>query len=190
MDFKLTNVRLAFPNLFEAKEFKPGDGKPRFDATFLIEPGSENDKAIRAAIATEAAAVFGAKATTFLKQWENNSNKHAYVSGDLKEYDGFAGMMSLACHSKVRPGVFDNVRDPATGKARAIVSAAEGKPYAGCFVNAKVSIYAQKGENPGIRASFTGVQFWADGDAFTAGRAASADEFDDLVEGATADDLV
>lgn len=191
MDLKLSNVRLSFPNLFEAKEFKPGDGKPRFDATFLVEPGSENDKAIRAAIAAEAAAVFGAKATALLRQWDGNNNKVAYCSGDLKQdYDGFAGMMYLACHSKVRPGVFDNVRDPATGKARVIRTSAEGRPYAGCFVNAKVSIYAQKGENPGIRASFSGVQFWADGVAFAGGATATADDFEDLVDGAAADDLV
>ena len=49
MKLKLTNVRLAFPDLFEAKEFEAGDGKPRYSATFLVEPGSENDKAIRKA---------------------------------------------------------------------------------------------------------------------------------------------
>ena len=48
MKVKLSNVRLSFPQLFVAKEFKPGDGKPRFDATFLIVPGSANDKAMTA----------------------------------------------------------------------------------------------------------------------------------------------
>jgi hypothetical protein len=47
---KLSNVRLSYNDLFQAKEFKAGDGKPRYSATFLVEPGSEADKAIRAAI--------------------------------------------------------------------------------------------------------------------------------------------
>lgn len=51
---KLAGVRLSFPDLFKAVEFKTGDGKPRFNASFLVDPGSENDKKIKAAIAVEA----------------------------------------------------------------------------------------------------------------------------------------
>lgn len=179
MDVMLKDVRLSFPVLFTPKEYKPGDGKPRFSATFLIEPGSENDKAIEAAIEQAAAETFGAKAKALIASMRPQSNKFAYGDGDLKEYDGYEGMKYLACHAKVRPGVFDNIADPATGKARVITSEAEGRPYAGCYVNAKVSIYAQKGENPGIRASFTGIQFFRDGDAFSGAKPASADEFSD-----------
>jgi hypothetical protein len=40
-----------------------------------------------------------------------------------------------------------------------------------------------------VNASLRGVQFLRDGDAFAGGGAASDDEFDDVSEGATADDL-
>lgn len=180
MKVKLKKVRLSFPNLWEPKEFKTGDGKPRFDATFLIEPGSENDKAIKAAILDAAKETYGAKWQATLKSLEGNSNKYAYLDGNLKDYDGYEGMMYLACHSKARPYICD--RDP-----NVALAADSGRPYAGCYVNATVEIYAQKGENQGIRASFTGVQFAADGDAFSAGKPASPEDFDTVEEGAEED---
>ena len=90
-------------------------------------------------------------------------------------------MKFLACHSTVRPTVLDRDKTPLTEN--------DGKPYAGCYVNAVVDIYAQKGDFPGIRASVSGVQFHSDGEAFGGGRPASADEFDDVTEGADADDF-
>lgn len=172
-DFFIKDVRLSFPNLWKAKEFKPGDGKPRFDATFLVVPGSENAKKIHAAIAEAAGETYGAKADKMLAGMVGNGNKYCYLDGNLKDYDGYEGMMYLACHSRTRPSVFD--RDGKTPLAED-----DGKPYGGCYVNAKVSIYAQAGENPGIRASFSGIQFVRDGDAFGGGRAAAAGEFEDL----------
>lgn len=180
MKVKLKKVRLSFPDLWTAVEFKVGDGKPRFNATFLIEPGSENDKAIRHAIGEAAKETFGAKAPAILKSLEGNANKYCYLDGNLKEYDGYEGMMYLACHSKVKPYVCDkNPEIPLTAES--------GRPYAGCYVNATVEIYAQKGENQGVRASFTGVQFAADGDAFSAGRPATPEDFDTVEEGAGGD---
>ncbi|EAA6845047.1 DUF2815 domain-containing protein, partial [Salmonella enterica subsp. enterica] len=41
-----------------------------------------------------------------------------------------------------------------------------------------------------VNASLSGVQFLRDGDAFTGGQPASADEFDDISEGADADSLI
>lgn len=169
---KLKNVRLSFPDLFEAVEYEKGDGKPRFNATFLVEPGSENDKAIRAAIQAEANEVFGKTAASMLKQFEGNSQKMCYLDGDTKEYDGYKGMWYIACHSKTRPTVLDRNKSP--------LVAADGRPYAGCYVNASIEIYAQNTANKGIRAGLKGVQFVEDGDAFGGGAPASPDEFDDL----------
>lgn len=186
----LRNVRLSFPDLFHAVEYKPGDGKPRWNATFLVEPGSENDKAIRSAILAAAQLEWKDKAPKMLASIENNSNKYCYLDGDLKEYDGYAGMMYLSSHrsarlksgaSNSRPAIIDRDKSPLTEE--------DGKPYAGCYVNAKVSFYAQSGENPGMRCSFSVVQFARDGDSFGSG-APSVDEFEDLAAGADSDDLV
>lgn len=182
---KLTDVRLSFPVLFKAEEFKAGDGKPRFSAAFLIQPGSENDKAINAAIAAEANTTFEKKASVMLESFRGNANKYCYMKGDLKDYDGYAGMMVLASHRRAssgRPLVIDQQKNPLVEE--------DGKPYGGCYVNATVEIYGQKGENAGIRCGLLAIQFARDGDAFTAGTKPSADDFDDIKEGATAEDLV
>ncbi len=43
---------------------------------------------------------------------------------------------------------------------------ADGRIYAGCYVNFNVDIWAQDGQYTGIRCSLNGVQFVKDGDAF------------------------
>ena len=171
-DVKLATVRLAFPNLWVAKEFKAGDGKPRYDASFLIKKGSDNDKAIQAGIVQAAKEAFGEKWERTLAGLKGNSNKFAYSDGDLKDYDGYAGHMVIACHAKARPTVIDRNRNP--------ITADDNKVYGGCYVNAIISIWAQKGENTGIRASFSGIQFVKDGEPFGGGKRASADDFDIL----------
>lgn len=173
MKVKLQNVRLAFPDLFVAKEYQ-NNGKPRYGATFLIEPGSENDKAIRAAIAEVTADKWGKTAAAKLEQIQSNTNKNAYTKGDLKEYDGFAGKMALSARRGADKGpvtVIDRDKSP--------LGPQSGRPYAGCYVHASVEIYAQTGENWGLRCALGGVQFVKDGDAFAAAPV-SPDEFDDL----------
>jgi hypothetical protein len=68
------------------------------------------------------------------------------------------------------------------------LTSADGRPYAGCFVNASVELWAQDNNfGKRINASLRGVQFFKDGDAFSGGGAASDDEFDSVED---ADSLV
>lgn len=183
MDLKLKNVRCNFiQDLFEAAQFK-GAGAFRFSSTFLVPKGSPQDKEIKAAIKAEAEREYGKKAASNLALWENNSGKYCYMDGDLSEHEGYEGNMVLTAHTTTKPRVMN--KNP-----NVILTAQDGIPYAGCYVNALVSIYPQKGDFAGIRCSFSGVQFAGDGDAFGGGRPASAGDFDDLSEGAGKDDLV
>lgn len=181
---KLLKVRLSFPDLFEATQYE-GKGAYRYNASFLIEPGSNNDKNIKAAIQEAAAEKFGKKAQVKLSEWAGNSNKNCYVNGDTKEYDGYAGMLVLSAHRRQqdgRPLVIDGNKQPLT--------ASDGKPYAGCYVNATVDFYATGAPNEGIRCGLKGVQFDSDGDAFSGSKVATPDEFDDLSEKGDGSDLV
>lgn len=182
MKLKLSNVRLAFPQLFEAKTVN-GEGKPAFSASFLIEPTDNQVKAIREAIEQVARDKWGVKADAILKQMQAQ-DKTALHDGDIKSnYDGFPGNLYVSARSATRPLVIDRDKSP--------LAEADGKPYAGCYVNASIELWAQD-NNYGkrINASLRGVQFLRDGDAFAGGGAASEDEFDDLAVDATADDLV
>lgn len=180
----LKDVRLSYPELFTPREYTPGDGKPRFSASFLVEPGSDNHKNIMAGIQSAMKEKFGAKAKIKYDAMKNDSKSFCYVNGDLKDDDTLAGVMVLAAHRQARkgaPAVVD--RNPSKK-----LQAEDGKPYAGCYVNAKVEIYVQDKSNVGVRCELLGVQFSKDGEAF-AGGPADASGFDDLSDGTDADDF-
>ena len=181
MDFMIENVRLAFPVLWTPKEFTAGDGKPRYSAAFLIAPGSAADQAIESAINKEIAEKFPdpAKATAFRLDVEGQKNGWCYMLGDRKSYSGYAGMKVLSTHRKASDG-----RPLIIDANKAALTEIDGKPYAGCYVNAKVSIYVQTtGEQRGVRASFGAIQFAGAGEPFTGATQASVDEFKDLSQG-------
>lgn len=182
MKIKLSAVRLAFPALFEPKTVN-GEGEPAFSAVFLLEPGDPQVKTLDQAIAAVAKEKWGAKTEAILKQMRA-ADKTCLHDGDTKaEYAGFAGMRFVSARGKTRPLVIDRDKAP--------LAAADGKPYAGCYVNASIELWAQD-NNYGkrVNAQLRGVQFLRDGDAFAGGGAASDDEFEDVSEGATADDLI
>ncbi len=181
MKVKLSNVRLAFPQLFEAKTVN-GEGKPAFSASFLLEPTHPDIKVINAAIEQVAYEKWGAKANAVL-QTARAADKVCIHNGDAKaEYAGYEGNFYVSTRNATRPLVIDKDRTP--------LAPQDGKPYAGCYVNASIDVWAQD-NNYGkrVNASLAGVQFLRDGDAFTGGGPASVDEFDDLGEGAAAADL-
>lgn len=182
MKIKIENVRLAFPALFEPKTVN-GEGDPRFSAVFILDPSSVNVTLIRDAIATVAKEKWGAKADAILKELANK-DRICYAprgktnqSGDI--YDGFEGMHYINASNTARPLVLDRDASPLT--------AADGRPYAGCYVYASLELWAQD-NNYGkrVNASLRGVQFYRDGDAFSGGGVASIDEFAPLEDGAAA----
>jgi hypothetical protein len=181
MKLTLKNVRLAFPALFEAKTVN-GEGKPAFSACLLIDPKDPQIAKINEAIDKTGADKWGAKAPALVAGMRK-ADKVALHDGDLKAtYDGFPGMLYISARNPVRPTVLDADKTP--------LVEADGKPYAGCYVNAVLELWAQD-NNYGkrINATLMGVQFSRDGDAFAGGGAASEDDFDDVSNGATADDL-
>lgn len=185
-ELKLRDVRLSFPDLAEAKQYQ-GQGPFNYGATFLIDPGSASDKAIRAEIERVAKAAWP-------KTWEKdlatllaNPMKTAYVDGNIKTYDGYAGKMALTSKRKQDDGrpvvVARNGRPVQPGDA--------GYPYGGCFVNAAVEIWAQDNNyGKGMRCTLVGVMFSKDGDAFGGTRPADANVFADLVVDDEEDALV
>lgn len=188
MKIQLKKVRLSFPDLFTAVAFE-GSSNAKYGAAFLIEPGSANDKLIRSAMATAASEKAGWEknhAKILAAALAKNSGKEVcYWEGDTKEYDGYAGMMVLTAkrdEAKGRPLVIDRDKSP--------LALEDGKPYAGCFVNASLEIWAQDNKyGKTLRCELLGVQFAADGDAFSAGSVADESDFDDLSDTGDDEDL-
>lgn len=179
----LKNVRLAFPNLFEPTTVA-GEGKPRFSATLLIPMDHPQLADIRAKIDTIAKDKWREKAAGLLTGLYK-TGKVALHDGDEKaQYDGFSGNMFIAAASQENapPTVIDRDRTP--------LSARSGRPYAGCYVNASLEFWVQDNQwGKRVNCTLRGVQFAADGDSFSAGRPADADEFEEVTEGASADDF-
>lgn len=180
MQIQLKNVRLAFPELFQPKAFN-GEGELAYSATLLIGPKDPQVKNIKAAIEAVAKEKWGAKADATLKTLQAN-NKLALRDGNLKsEYEGFEGNLFLSTRSKTRPLVI--------AQDKSALTALDGKPYAGCYVNASVDFWVQDNKyGKRVNAQLRGVQFIRDGEPFGGGGAASADEFDELETEETAED--
>ena len=194
---QLKHVRIAFiDELFEPGQYE-GKGDFRHTATFIVEPGSANDKAIHAAIQTEANSLWGKKAESFLEDMRTNKNKFSYMknkkdkSGEV--YDGFEDMWALSSVRKAKDGAplflhNEKDTDPDSkyfGKAKRLTGK-EGIIFAGCYVNAKVEMWAQGGTYSGMRCGLLGVQFDAIGDSFGGASRPKDDGFDAIDAG---DDL-
>lgn len=182
MKIKLQNVRIAFPQLFEAKTVN-GEGEPAFSAAFLMAPDHPAVAELEKAFDIVGKEKWGAKWPQVKKEL-TAKDRLALHDGDTKaDYAGFEGNMFISSRNKTRPLAIDRDKSPLT--------AADGRPYAGCYVHASIELWCQD-NNYGkrINASLRGVQFYKDGDAFAGGGAASEDEFEDIEEGAMADDLV
>lgn len=191
---QLKTARLSFPDLFEAKQFE-GQGAFSYRAAFLqpedqpvyLQQADKSWKATTMAKVIEAVAAeaWKAKAGAISKTLEGNSQKICWYDGALKDYDGYEGNYVLSAsrgQDKGRPLVLDTDKSPLTEK--------DGKPYAGCYVNATVEVWAQDNKyGKGIRATLRGVQFVKDGDAFSAGTPVSDDEFEEIDAPETANDL-
>lgn len=186
MKVHLKEVRLAFPKLFEAKAVGDGDNK-YFSAAFPIDPKSENHTKLEEAVAAAAKEKWGEKWKSILETIREKGDigyKHKPLkNGEGEVYDGFQGMFSVNASRREDKGpvlVVDRVPKNADGSPNKL-TAASGRPYAGCYVNAQVEVWAQDNKNgKRINIELKGVQFVRDGDAFGSGAPASADDFEDL----------
>lgn len=159
----LKNVRLSFPSLFQKAVFNGTETK--FEATFLLNKEEQADtiKQIKDAIAD--------MLKNDLKGAKLGADKICLRDGDDTSYDGYEGCYSIKASNSKRPLVIDRDKTP--------LAENDGKPYSGCYVNGIIELWPQNNEyGKRINANLLGVQFYADGDAFASGAAASMDDFD------------
>lgn len=183
MQIKLNKVRLFFPRLFEAEQFK-GQGKKRYSARFGIERDSENLKTVMAAIREVAQAAWPKDFEQKLRVFEGDKMKFCLLDGTKVEFDGAEGYMLLSSTRYEQDG-------PATLRDRRNnpVTRDEGLFYSGCYVNAVVDVWAQAKDYPGVRCSLVGLQFNCDGDAFSGAARLKDDAFAPLEDTGDADGM-
>jgi hypothetical protein len=169
----LKNVRLSFPALFEPDERQNDDGETRrvYKAAFLIpKEGDEfgNMAKLRAAADQAKAKKWGPDKANWPKL---KSERLCVRDGDEESWAGYAGhfYVSASAPEGRQPSIITNRKD----KDKRWIEARpgqQGAPYAGCYVNAVVRLWAQDDKRYGkrINASLESVQFRADGEAFGA----------------------
>lgn len=176
----LRNVRLGFPNLFVAAQVN-GEGDAKYGGMLILTPDHPQLADVRAKMIAVAKDKWKEKAADVFKTLEK-TDKLALHDGDTKaQYDGVAGnfFISAGAQLSARPTVIDQNKAPLTER--------DGKPYAGCYINASIDLWAQDNKfGKRINAQLRGVQFLRDGDAFAAGRPADSDEFEEVTEGSDA----
>ncbi|MGL4232713.1 MAG: ssDNA-binding protein [Casimicrobium sp.] len=177
-------VRMAFAHLFTKRPgMKNNDGSKspdKYEATFILQPGGENERRVQDAIAEVAKEKYGDEWQEHYKEFADDQK--GLRKGSLKQteggdiYDGFEGKKYITAKNESRPGVFDIHNNPAAAED-------EGAPYSGCYVHAEVDVWALKkqGVKKRIVCDLLGVRKAADGDAFSAGAPPSkSDSFANL----------
>lgn len=169
----LVNVRLSFPKLFKAKAFQEGQD-PRFEAAFLLDPSdkahAKTIKLIEETAKTLLTEHFGKTIPKGIKYCFGLSEDAG------KEYDGYEGMFFITSATKQRPVV--------VGRDRAPLAEEDGKIYAGCYVNANITLWVQDNQfGKRVNANLRSVQFVKDGEAFGVEPVVADDEFEALEDG-------
>jgi hypothetical protein len=188
----LTGVRLSFPKVWKAEQSTP-DSKPKFGASFIIDPDSDNGKAV---IKKIEAAIKKIKTDTWKEKaqkiYDNIEVKRkAFVSGDDMTngegdvYAGYEDMMIVKASNVRRPQVLNRDKSALTEEDNVI--------YGGCYVDAVVSFYAvtkkEQGGN-GLFATLEVVRYRKEGEAFGAAPVDADDYLDDLDDDEDSDDLI
>jgi hypothetical protein len=168
MKVKLTNVRLSYPSLFKARAFEDNQD-PRYEATFLL------DKREHAALIKS----IREGAVQMLKDHYKGNPPKGFKfclrdGVEKDDVDGYgAGVMFITSSSKTRPPVVDRNLSPLTAE--------DGKPYAGCYVNATLRLWVQDNKyGKRVNAELKAVQFAKDGQPFGVAPVNVAEEFEAL----------
>lgn len=167
MKHKVAKTRLSFPSLFRTATFGEQD-TGKYEATFILDKEKHADaiKQIKDQIA---------KLMKEELKGKIPAEKLCLKDGDESGRPEFEGAYTLKASTKKRPVVIDRDRAP--------LAEEDNKPYAGCYVNAIFSLWAQDNKfGKRINAQLDGVQFAGDGEPFGEG-GIGVEEFDDFGDG-------
>lgn len=150
---KLKMVRLSFPALWEAKSFN--DGKPSFKAVLLLDKKKDAGQ-----IAMINKTIEAVKKEKWPKGVKNLKGLCLRDGSEKEDVDGYGDdVMFISSSNAKRVPVVDGNHTPLTEE--------DGKPYAGCYVNVSLRLWAQDNEwGKRVNAQLRAVQFAKDGEPF------------------------
>ncbi len=191
-DVRASFLTLSLPEFFGGKQTKPSD-KARWSATGLVAYDDPQVKAVNALIEEVAKAKWERKWQGILENIRADPKACFMVDGKRRDYTGYEGHWALTAHrneDKGPPVVIDTDKSPIYQPNRDLYPGKAGRVYSGCYLNMQIELWAQDNSNgKAIRATLLAVQRNRDGDAFSGGSAPDLDAFEEITEGAGADDL-
>lgn len=181
--FRLTNVRLSYPNLFKAKAMKaqPGEEEkaPEYSASFILDKKNKDHQKVVAAIEAECKRIAvekwgkvppAAKFKTPIRDGETFVDE---ATGEIK--DGHSDeTWGISAKSKAKQHVVGRDKQPIS----------EDEIYGGCYVNAVITLFPWKHPTGGwgVSANLGPVQFYKNGERFGGTVLDADEEFEDLGE--------
>lgn len=174
----IPNSRMSFPRLDKPAAYSEGQAL-KYDATFLLDPSNAEHKTVIKTV--EAAAMklvkekFNGVVPDDITWCFGKGDKKATIKPDT--YGAYKGMWYLTAHEQTRPGI-------AGRDGKAVLPGEKQFPYAGCYVNGKVTLWLYTGPKgkPGVNANLLAVQFVKDGPAFGRAPVDVEEEFDAIEE--------
>lgn len=160
VEIYVERVRLSYPYLFKPRVQENDDGKQtkKFQAKLILDKKKHKKfiDEIEDAFDDIIDAKWNGKRPAKL-----TDDRLCLRDGDDEDGEEFHGTMVLSASNTKRPDVRDRNKTPLVEE--------DGKPYAGCYVNAIVRLWAQDNKyGKRINASLEVVQFMDDGDPFGA----------------------
>jgi len=173
----INGARVSFPHLFRRPTINGEEGK--CGAALMLDPKkhAKDIHAIEKAISALCKEKFKGKKLP--------SDKLCLRDGNDKGRDEYEGSMVLSANSKARPMVI--ARDGRT----TIQDEEDSDIYAGCFVNAKVRLWAQDNKfGKRVNAELVAIQFLKDGEPLDGAYVSTEDAMDGFegVDGDNDDD--
>lgn len=163
---RLRNVRLSFPNLFRPHAFQEGQ-EAKYGATFIMQKAGDEQKnadLVKQAVQEVIKMAF--------KGRNPGTDKLCLRDGATKpDVDGYGNevMFVTSSSSKKVPVVDRDLGD---------LIESDDRPYAGCYVNATIRLWAQDNKyGKRVNGQLRAVQFWRDGEPFGNATANPEEEF-------------
>jgi hypothetical protein len=178
MKVRLTDVRLAFVDLFEVNK-KYG----KYGVRALFAPGGRNEQVLNDAIDQAGREAFADKWPTIKKSLKTANKLVIHSGDDHEDKPDYKDKIYINANNKIRPAVHGRDGAPLTKEDEVI--------YPGCRADVIINVFGFTNPEFGkfIGASLLGVQFRADADRMLIGAYVDEEDFKPITDGADADDL-
>ena len=169
----LTNTRLSFPQLVEARAYQEGQVK-KFSADLILDPAGEDWKKVTHSVMQSAQEKWGDNAQAVLQMCQADRKLRAFGNGaekvdkkTFKPYEGYEGAVYVSTNNANPPQMIESSGKSVDPTNTMAYQALARKMYGGCYVNAAIKFWIQDNKyGRGIRCELIALQFAKDGTPF------------------------